>query len=435
MSKMKVEILFKDTIKPSSLTSHRLKTVELSFIDEKMAPVFVGGLFFYNYNGADKAEISGKLKNSLSETLTCFYPLTGRINDKVIECNDEGALFIEARASVLLSDLLVNPDPLTLVALMPSRSPKAELWPLLLVQVTFFSCGGFVLGVLIPHIVADVTTVSIFLRGWAATARGHGDMVTPNYLSSSMIFPRLPHQEPYPMPKDERNHVTTKKPEFVTKRFVFEADKINLLKVRAASEQVKDPTRFESIVGLLWCCLTRATRSDNGVQKPSSVQFPVNIRNTNISPILSENSMGNIVLSVSVDTDGSETGLEQMVRKLRDNKEKTLEKFRTMEAMKFAEEYEKQRWDFMCRMISGAIDGHIFTSWARTGFYEVDLGFGNPNWVTANNLNWEFEVFILMDTENGRGIEVWVSLMNDKMSALEEDHELLQFATPNPSVV
>ena len=48
---------------------------------------------------------------SLSQTLTRFYPLAGRIkaNDS-IDCNDDGAVFIEAQANVELSQILKDPD-------------------------------------------------------------------------------------------------------------------------------------------------------------------------------------------------------------------------------------------------------------------------------------------------------------------------------------
>ncbi|XP_010556179.1 PREDICTED: BAHD acyltransferase At5g47980 [Tarenaya hassleriana] len=434
---MKVEILSRETVKPSSPTPPHLRTVHLSFFDVMTPPVYTGGLLFYRINGVagEIGDISGKLKKSLSETLTRFYPLAGRINGKVIDCNDEGAVFIEARVGSSLSDLLVNPSPSSLIGLLPDGRPRAGMWPLLLVQVTSFSCGGgFVVGICLSHRVSDATALSIFIRGWSATANGRGDTVAPGF-TASRVFPSPPGQEPIVLPeKDETGE--TKEPEFVTRRFVFEAEKIKQLKNRASSEKVKDPTRFESITALMWRCALKAKRSNSAnAKKPSVLQFPIDMRRRNISPVLSENTVGNIISASSVETDDPEMGIDELARKLREGKEKASEKLRTKEPMKIAEEFEKNVGGFFYRKIIGAIDGYSSTSWGRSGFYETDLGFGHPIWVTPDSFDTKVELFAMLDTRDGHGTEVWVSLKVEEMAAVEKDDELNQYALLNPSVV
>lgn len=112
---MKLEILSKEVIKPDS--PNHLQTLHLSLFDQFLPKTYVSAIFFYDDHQPDQEEILvQKLKNSLSQTLSLFYPLAGRIKEGVtVDCNDEGALFTKARADVLLSDVLRNPSDAGLV--------------------------------------------------------------------------------------------------------------------------------------------------------------------------------------------------------------------------------------------------------------------------------------------------------------------------------
>lgn len=63
-----------------------------------------------------------RLKQSLSETLTFFYPFAGTIEDGLyIDCNDDGVQYVEAKVSCCLSEILSNPDILMIRKLLPSN--------------------------------------------------------------------------------------------------------------------------------------------------------------------------------------------------------------------------------------------------------------------------------------------------------------------------
>jgi shikimate O-hydroxycinnamoyltransferase len=54
---------------------------------------------------------SDYLKKAFSETLTLFYPFAGRIRDELfIDCNDDGATYIEAHVTCNMSVILQQPD-------------------------------------------------------------------------------------------------------------------------------------------------------------------------------------------------------------------------------------------------------------------------------------------------------------------------------------
>ncbi|GAB2227765.1 hypothetical protein Droror1_Dr00009592 [Drosera rotundifolia] len=97
------------TIKLSIPTPDNRKSCKLCLMDQFMPPFYVPFIFFYHTtDGHFKIP---QLKESLAETLTKFYPLAGRIKDNTsIDCNDEGILFVEARADCCISDFLKDPD-------------------------------------------------------------------------------------------------------------------------------------------------------------------------------------------------------------------------------------------------------------------------------------------------------------------------------------
>ncbi|GKV14677.1 hypothetical protein SLEP1_g25509 [Rubroshorea leprosula] len=90
--------------------------------------------------------ISQHHKTSLSETLTRFYPFAGKIKDHVsIECNGNGAHFVEAQCHCHLFDILQKPDTEMLQKFFPVVM-ESITGSLLQVQVTFFGCGGMAMG-------------------------------------------------------------------------------------------------------------------------------------------------------------------------------------------------------------------------------------------------------------------------------------------------
>ncbi|XP_024032244.1 salutaridinol 7-O-acetyltransferase-like, partial [Morus notabilis] len=162
------------------------------------------------------------LKKSLSEALTLFYPLAGRVKDNtVIECQDDGAHFVEAKFSGLLSTFLDQPhkDEALIGRFLPAatESPEAGTWPLLLVQSTFFDCGGVAIGVCGSHKLVDAATLSIFLKTWAGNEVPDFEAAS-NYRSKDTFSFAPPAA------------LELKRVEGVAKRYVFDKSKIAALK-------------------------------------------------------------------------------------------------------------------------------------------------------------------------------------------------------------
>lgn len=192
--KMKIEIIKTETIKPSSPTPPHLKTFKLCLLDQFQPVVYGPVAYFYPAKNVTSGKRSKQLKKSPSKALTIFYPIAWRINDNItIECDDEGAQFVEAKFHGLLSTFLEKPaDPKVLQRFLPIAfgSQKAGTWPLLLVQATFFDCGGLAIGVCLSHKCADATTMGMFMKSWAATSKGSAQIVAP-VLDAASYFPPI----------------------------------------------------------------------------------------------------------------------------------------------------------------------------------------------------------------------------------------------------
>lgn len=167
---LEIENISRETIKLSSPTPNHLRNFKLSFL-EQIAPVmYTPIVLFYSQNGdsdhpGEAAKMCQCLKTSLSKILTLFYPFAGRFKDHAsIECNDDGADFLEAQVICRLSDIPRQPIEI--------ESMEAVTNILLCVQASFFECGGMPIEVCLTHKLTDADTLCTFIKSWAATAFG-----------------------------------------------------------------------------------------------------------------------------------------------------------------------------------------------------------------------------------------------------------------------
>ncbi|XP_021832810.1 BAHD acyltransferase At5g47980-like [Prunus avium] len=432
---MKIEIVKKETIKPSAPTPHNLKSFKLSLLDQLVPVVYGPMVLFYPSNVSEVTlteERSHQLKKSLSEALTRFYPLAGRIKDNLfIECNDEGAVYVEARVNALLSNFLDQPNLEILKLLLPIKveSPEAGTGCLLLVQASFFECGGLAIGVCMSHKLADASTLSTFIKVWAATALGLGHTVVPDF-SAATRYPPGDFSAQSPAAAVEMKIVKC-----VTKRFVFDGPKMRALKAKVTSGSVQRPTRVEAVTGLIWNCARKASKLSSGISKLSMVSQSVNIRKR-VVPQFPQTSIGNLVgyYTAMAEVSGIELNSMELVSRLRkgmvefnENHPKRLQGDNVFEAIC---EYFKEIGNIMGR---DDINLFTFTSLCNFGIYEIDFGWGKPIWVNIP-IGVVQNLVLLIDTKEGDGVDALVSLSEEDMALFERDPELLAFASLNPCV-
>ncbi|KAK2979326.1 hypothetical protein RJ640_013290 [Escallonia rubra] len=193
---MDVQILSRETIKPSSPTPHHLKNFKLSLLDQIMPEFYIPLTLFYptKIGHLSPSQTLTGLKKSLAETLTRFYPLAGRIKDSIyIDCNDEGVLFSVARVNCKLSKFLEEIDTGSLNKFLPCDTPFCfgnDFDTIVAVQVTIFDCGAVAIGTNMLHKFIDATTMCAFLKSWADTTAGsHNEVMYPDITSASANFP------------------------------------------------------------------------------------------------------------------------------------------------------------------------------------------------------------------------------------------------------
>lgn len=156
--KMEVEVrvISTEIIKPSLPTPDHLCSHRLSFLDQISPPIFMPLVEFYGGSDGDTttSRCDG-LKRSLAEALTRFYPLAGRVRENhIVDCNDEGVPFVQARVHCQLSEVLADAQPGQLNRFLPYKLDDVRDLPAA-VQVNFFDCGGIAIGLCISHKVCD----------------------------------------------------------------------------------------------------------------------------------------------------------------------------------------------------------------------------------------------------------------------------------------
>ncbi|KAF9621352.1 hypothetical protein IFM89_020011 [Coptis chinensis] len=397
-------------------------------------------ILFYPADGdCDKfrnTKMSDQLKKSLSEALTKFYPLGGRIHSNhSIDCNDNGVEYLEALVRGEFNQVLSCPNANELNDLLPCdvHCNGGGFRGLLAVQVNIFDCGGIAISVCVSHIPSDAMTLCTFINSWSGIARGANTIVSPKFDSASLFPPR----EVPSIPMIIKDGCPMEK--FISKRFVFDALKIAALRAKLADEScVECPTRVEAVSALIWKCLMNVVRLAPRSLKSYILNLTVNLR-SRMSPPLPPHSFGNLVMGAlsPASTAESNTELNFSVGQLRKSIQKIdgqfLHKLQLDDAKLMLDHLKNEREHFLKEDVEAYIftSGKVlFTSWCRFPCYKADFGWGEPTWVTSVNLILK-NCVTLMDTKNGDGIEAWVTLDEEDMAVFECEQELLSFACQN----
>ncbi|XP_044510560.1 stemmadenine O-acetyltransferase-like [Mangifera indica] len=439
---MEVKIISKENIKPSSSTSQHLKIFKLSLLDQFISFPYAPIVLFYPMNGSISSipERLAVLKKSLSETLTRFYPFAGKIKDDLsIECNDEGAYFVETRVECCLAEFLSQPDLMLVHKFLPCdlinlKKSTAGTY-VTNIQVNVFDCGGIAVGLCISHKIVDGAALSTFLKAWTSTARGCERVIYPNLAANSQLFPAND------LWLRDTSMVTWgslfTKGNCITRRFVFDASVITTFKNQATSSTVKCPTSVEAVSAFMWKSIMAASNEKNGSPRPSLLTHLVNLRKRMVPPV-SDYSTGNLLWIAAAEciTNTDKLELHDLAGKVRGAISKFdgdfVKKLTSDEGNVAMVESLKEIAEFGGK---NEVDYVGFSSWCKFGFYENDFGWGRPLWVSSVGLSSPvfLNLIILVETKSGDGIEAWATLDKEDMNMLVSNPEFLKFASVDPS--
>ncbi|KAJ7961894.1 Vinorine synthase-like [Quillaja saponaria] len=430
--KLQLELLSKEFIKPSSPTPKTLRHYQLSFLDQ-IAPHLYNPMVYFFAPKLDSTEISTRLKESLSNILTHYYPFAGRIrDDKFIDCNDEGIPYVEARVNIKLNDFLDNPAPGELNTLLPCKlRDAAESNITLGVQLSVFGCGGIAIGFCTSHKISDGLSLSVFVSSWAALSRGQVDLVRPDFVSAT-LFPPKSNTCGF----DPDVYIT--KNDTITKRFVFDSSAIgtfkakyadNLRKLTSLEINIKSPSRVEALTAFIWGRFLNSIHGDQLESELYALVHNVNLR-PKIDPPLPQHSFGNYSAVVVQTSTGSEVVYNGLVRQLMD-KIKKIDDDYINKIREGGEEYIKplNEASDLCSMTERV--QLEFTSLCRFPLYDTDFGWGKPIWVGM--AAYAFENFIFLLDNKLDGIEAYITLKTVDMFKLEQDEEFLAYVSPTGS--
>ncbi|XP_054806279.1 stemmadenine O-acetyltransferase-like [Prosopis cineraria] len=413
-------------VKPSSPTPHHLRHYNLSFIDQITAQI--NGSLVYFFDADDVAnklninEASNLLKKSLSQVLSLFCPLAGRLlNDNLtVDCNDEGVPFIETRINFSVSHVTDSSSTDDVCKLLPYDMDEV-VDTVLGVQFNVFDCGGIAIGVCISHKVADAMSDLQFMKNWAAVTRGEPAEQIRIHFQSSSLFP----------PKDMLGfdpNLYIGKQKIVGKRFVFEASVIESLRTKYSKnvlEGQKPPTRVVALSTFLWTRFVAATKKE-GSKQIHLVGWTANLR-PRMEPPLPEYAFGNYYWYLQtfpmLDEQGECNDLGRLLgRELSKIDKDFVVKIRE------SEEWNPISEEMVREIEKGEMVLFSVTSLCRFPMYEVDFGWGNPTMALLPT--WKFKNMVcLKDTKSGGGIEAYVNLTGDDMAKFERDEELFAYVS------
>ncbi|WOG81581.1 hypothetical protein DCAR_0100732 [Daucus carota subsp. sativus] len=401
---MKVEILSTELIKPYTSTPLSLRHYNISLVDELSPAMNVPTILYYPAEeNVTTNSICMHLRKSLSMALARFYPLAGRYMKEsfMVDCSDQGAEFVQAQVDIRLDQLIglgknVQVELLNCLLPRPVGACDEDTDPLVAVQVSAFACGGYAIGILSSHRVADMSTTSSFVMKWAREAKQLLEALDLDHDFNRAIL------------------------------------KIRE-KARLDSSSQKLPTRVQSVFGILGKAIIDINCVNAGRPRGFLVSQTVNMRERTDPPI-SKKQCGNLYLVASARSVAGEAGveLESIVELLTDSVRRELANCEQIVPIKgeknkmmITQGFNEVAKTFADPEISSVV---MFTDWCKFPLYEADFGWGKPSWVSSVHVPLRNMIYLLRD-KSGEGIEAWLNLSVDDMPKFEQDANIMEFTS------
>uniref|UniRef100_A0ACD5ZB38 Uncharacterized protein n=1 Tax=Avena sativa TaxID=4498 RepID=A0ACD5ZB38_AVESA len=340
--------------------------IELSSFDMCSAPAPTTIILVFEQPIEDPV---GTIRKALSQALVHYHPMAGRLAgaDELepthIVCTGERVSFVGATASCALADAV----PLHLVDLSvcyPARYCRLDD-PLLLLQVTRFTCGGFVVGVTWNHVMADGAGIAQFLQALGDLARGMPtSSVIPVRSESDSSLLRLPQ----PMVAEVRSYMRIHKEELLPLLDIaIPTDLVRRIKDKCGAGNC---TVYDATAAVLWRCRTRAV-IPNDANDPDALMLLVIPRNVRELIGAKKGYYGNcVIFHLALATrDTVATGdIKDLVKLIRLAKEKMPDMLGNTIDSRDEQQALPERYNTL-----------TISSWMNLGHEAVDFGGGMPS--------------------------------------------------------
>ncbi|XP_065850756.1 protein ECERIFERUM 26-like [Euphorbia lathyris] len=268
----KLTVVSSDPVQPG-------KSFPLSVLDRTMEPNHLRILYYYRTpGGRDVGETTKKLRISLSEMLTCFPIVTGRLvkDEKgekwMVKCNDAGVRMVGAKLKGSLDDWLdkVDSDKELNLIYWEDMFHKPYFWSTFYIQITEFEEGGLAIGLSCFHLLADPSCVTMFIKAWAditlgrkimtpplchpLPSRGHGNNNFGHRSYTDLI-------NYYKSTIETRNAVSATRHTTISFRFTDPMVRACITTARTTGLSVATP--FQALAGLFWARISKIKGKGN----------------------------------------------------------------------------------------------------------------------------------------------------------------------------
>eukprot|EP00250_Pteridium_aquilinum_P009571 c18761_g1_i1 orf=413-1831(-) len=400
--------------------------------------------FFGANSKKSTGEVGSILKAGLGKLLSGPYSfMAGRLRiDKKsgrlgIWCNGKGALFAQASAHHTLEelgDVSLPSFQFKKLVLQAFDFTSLDELPLLLVQVTVFKCGGFVIGLGTNHTLVDGSAAVDFMQNYAAVVRGEGLLIRPQ-TDRSPLKARSPPSITYT--HDEFINLQDLPPHIVSsfsqpssgshcgnlsgrmepptahlfRSFPLSRPQIDRLKHKALQDGLLSScSSFDVITALVW--KARAKAIGLNPNDTSTTFFAVDLR-SRLKPPLHPHFCGNAVFLAHARASGAELK----------NFPFSLCVKRIQEAVAaVTDDYVRSTldWGEVNQGVPAVLDGcFIVSAWWKLGFRNVDFGWGKP-FYCGPVVNGRTEFVLLLPHTSKDTCCIYLALTHDQMGEFEQ---------------
>ncbi|CAL9106207.1 unnamed protein product [Musa textilis] len=417
---MEVEIVESSFVVPSEDTPKH--SIWLSNLDLMLAPrSHTPTITLFRYNGDRNFFSVEVLKAALAKALLHFYPLAGRVavgedGRLEIQCTGEGVLFVVARSTCtldVLSDFTPSEEMRQLLA--PSSDGNDSMC--IMLQVTFFECGGVCLGIATHHGVMDGVSALHFINTWSDIARGAEGTVVVSH-DRTLLRARSPPTALFDYFEDQCCKPGRQLYNSITAQLKLSKDQLTSLKTSIELGSRRRVSTFEAVTAYVWRCACKARQLE--ADQETRLYTAVDVR-SRLKPPLPPGYFGNAVVRTSVAVATGEivsSPLQRTVEQIHDA------------VVRVDDEYIRSIIDLLELMKD---IGHMalgtwqesqndlwVVSWLQLPVYEADFGWGKPAFMARAHVNRRGALYILRSAEGDGGITLMLTLEPENMPRFQK---------------